>query len=172
MNTIFLLTSIFILLTILLESINLFLQLRGKKLTLWFGKNAFKFHMLVIGSFWLITFCLIVLLQFEKHPLFHHSNILKYAGLILLLTGIILASWGFSLLGLKRSLCLNFFQEDVPVVESSLYKYVENPEDYGLWTALIGLALFTGSVYNLAIALEFIIIMIPHMMLENIPLKK
>lgn len=172
MNTIFLLTSIFILLTILLESINLFLQLRGKKLTLWFGKNAFKFHILVIGSFWLITFCLIVLLQFEKHPLFHHSNILKYAGLILLLTGIILASWGFSLLGLKRSLCLNFFQEDVPVVKSSLYKYVENPEDYGLWTALIGLALFTGSVYNLAIALEFIIIMIPHMMLENIPLKK
>ncbi|MEA1885692.1 MAG: methyltransferase [Bacteroidota bacterium] len=172
MNTIFLLTSIFVLLTILAESINLFLQLRGRKLTVWFGKNAFKFHILVTGSFWLITFCLIILLQFEKHPLFHHSDILKYIGLILLVSGIILASWGFSLLGLKRSMCLNFFEENVPVVKSSLYKYIENPEDYGLWIALIGLALFTGSLYNLAIALEFIIIMIPHIMLENIPLKK
>jgi protein-S-isoprenylcysteine O-methyltransferase Ste14 len=128
--------------------------------------------MIVTVIFWAIALCLIAILQFEKHPVFHHSMALKYIGLILLITGLILASWGFSLLGLKRSLCLNFFEENVPVVKESLYKYIKNPEDYGLWMALIGLAVFTGSLYNLAIAVEFIIIMIPHIMLESIPLKK
>ncbi len=172
MNTIFVLTTIFVFLTILVESINLVLQLKGRRLTKWFGKNAFNIHMISTGIFWVITFCLIVILQFEEHPLFHNSIILRYIGLILLLSGIILALWAFRLLGLKRSLCLNFFEENVPVANESLYKYIKNPEDYGLWIALIGLAVFTGSLYNLAIAVEFIIIMIPHITLESIPLKK
>ncbi len=82
-----------------------------------------------------------------------------------------MALWAFKLLGLKRSLCINFFEENVPVLRSSLYKYVKNPMDIGFWVALLGFALFTGSVYNLVIAAEFIIVMFPHMMLENIPLK-
>jgi protein-S-isoprenylcysteine O-methyltransferase Ste14 len=75
-------------------------------------------------------------------------------------------------LGLRRALCLNFFEENVPVIKESLYKYIKNPADYGLWMVLVGFAIFTGSVYNLAIAVEFIIIMIPHIMLENKPLNK
>jgi len=47
-----------------------------------------------------------------------------------------------------------------------------NPEDYGFWMAVFSYALFTRSLYNLAIALEFIILMIPHMHVENIPLKR
>ena len=172
MNTIFILTITFVFLTILVESINLVLQLKDRRLTKWFGKNAFNFHMFFTGIFWGITFCLIVVLQFKKHPLFHDSDILKYMGGILLISGIILAIWGFTLLGLKRSLCLNFFEENVSIVKKSVYKYIKNPEDYGLWIALIGLAFFTGSLYNLTIAIEFIIIMIPHIMLESIPLKK
>ncbi|MFX1534606.1 MAG: methyltransferase, partial [Promethearchaeota archaeon] len=77
----------------------------------------------------------------------------------------------FKLLGLKRSLCLNFFKDDVPIVQSSLYKYIKNPEDVGLWTMLIGFVLLTGSIYNLIIAIEFIVIMIPHERVENMPLK-
>jgi len=38
--------------------------------------------------------------------------------------------------------------------------------------AVFGFALFTRSLYNLVIALEFIILMIPHMHVENIPLKR
>ena len=140
-------------------------------MTKWFGKNAFNIHMVSTGIFWLITFCLIVILQFEDYHLFHNSIILKYTGLFLLISGLILASWAFKLLGLKRLLCLNFFEENVPVVKESLYKYIKNPADYGLWIALVGFAIFTGSIYNLIIAVEFIIIMIPHIMLENIPLK-
>jgi len=172
MNRIFILTIIFVFLTILVESINLVFQLKGRRLTKMFGKNAFTIHMILTGIFWAITFCLIVILQFEEHPLFHNSTVLRYIGLILLIAGIILASWAFRLLGLKRSLCLNFFEENVPVVKKSLYKYIKNPVDFGLWIALIGFAIFTGSIYNLAIAVEFIIIMIPHIMLENKPLKR
>lgn len=170
MNRIFILTIIFVFLTILVESINLILQLKGRRLTKWFGKNAFNVHTVITGIFWVITFCLVVILQFQGHPLFHNSIILKYTGLILVISGLILASWAFKLLGLKRSLCLNFFEENVPVVKESLYKYIKNPADYGLWIALIGFAFFTRSVYNLVVAVEFIIIMIPHIILENKPL--
>ncbi len=172
MNSIFMLTTIFVFLTILVESTNLILQLKGRKLTKWFGKNAFNIHMIYTGIFWMITFCLFVILQLEEQPLFHNSIILKYIGLILTIFGIILASWAFSLLGLKRSLCLNFFAENVSIVNESVCKYIKNPLDYGLWIALIGFAIFTGSIYNFTIAVEFIIIMIPHIMLENKPLKK
>ena len=172
MNRIFSLTVIFAFLAIFVESVNLILQLKGKKLTKWFGKNAFSIHMMTTGIFWAITFCLIVYLQFGNHPLFHSSIILKYAGLFLLIAGLILAFWAFKLLGLKRALCLNFFEENVPVVRESLYKCIKNPLDYGLWMALVGFAIFTRSIYNLAITIEFIIIMIPHIVLENKPLSK
>ncbi|MBL7118202.1 MAG: hypothetical protein ISS94_05410 [Candidatus Syntrophoarchaeum sp.] len=66
MNRIFILTIIFVFLTIFVESTNLILQLKGRRLTKWFGKNAFNFHMLSTGIFWVITFCLGVILQFEE----------------------------------------------------------------------------------------------------------
>ncbi|MBA7701053.1 hypothetical protein ES703_109784 [subsurface metagenome] len=83
-----------------------------------------------------------------------------------------MATWGFKLLGIKRSFGLNFFEDNVPIVNRSLYKSIKNPEDYGFWMAVFGFALFTRSLYNLVIALEFIILMIPHMHVENIPLKR
>jgi len=172
MSRIFILTLIFAFLAIFVESTNLILQLRGRRLTKWFGKNAFSIHMITTSTFWAITFCLIVYLQFCKHPLFHRSIIIKYTGLILLIVGAIIAFWASRLLGIKRALCLNFFEDNVPEVTDSLYKYVRNPLDYGIWMTLVGFAIFTQSVYNLVIAVEFIIIMIPHIILENKTLKK
>jgi protein-S-isoprenylcysteine O-methyltransferase Ste14 len=172
MNRIFIFTIIFVFLTIFIESVNLMLQLKGRKLTKWFGNHAFNIHMISTLIFWVITFNLLVILQFTEHPLFHNSAILRYIGGFLLISGIVLGFWAFRLLGLKRVLCLNFFEENVPEVRESLYKYIKNPADYGFWTALIGFAVFTGSIYNLAIAVEFIIIMIPHIILENKPLKR
>jgi len=172
MNKVFLLTLIFAFLAIFVESLNLILQLRNRKLSRWFGTNAFGIHMITTSTFWVITFSLIVYLQFSKHPLFHSSIILKYAGLSLLTAGVILAFWAFRLLGLKRALCLNFFKENVPEVKESLYKYLKNPLDYGIWMTFVGFAIFTQSAYNLVIAVEFIIIMIPHIILENKALNK
>jgi protein-S-isoprenylcysteine O-methyltransferase Ste14 len=172
MSRIFIVTVIFVFLTISVESVNFIFQWKGKKLTRWLGQNAFKYHALTTGLLWTITFCLMIALQFERHPLFHQSIILRHLGLILLIGGAVSALWGFKALGLKRSLGLNFFEENVPVVRGSIYKYVKNPEDYGLWMILLGFALLTRSSYNLVIAAEFIVIMIPHIMLESWPLRK
>ena len=171
-NKILIYTLIFVFLTIFVESVSLILQLKGEKLTRWFGKNAFKIHMIITVTLWITTFILVFVLQFDEHPKFHESQILKYIGLFLFCAGFIISIWASALLGLKRLLCMNFFEEDVPVINKSLYKYINNPVDYGLWTALIGFAIFTRSFYNLIIAIEFIIIMIPHVKLENIPIKK
>ena len=172
MSKIFIYTLIFVFITIFVESLSLILQLKGKRLTKWFGKHTFKIHMLITGILWIITFILVFILQFEEHPKFHGSVILKYTGLFLFGSGSIITIWASILLGIKRLLCLNFFEEDVPIINKSLYKYINNPVDYGFWAALIGFAIFTGSFYNLIIAIEFIILMAPHIKLENIPLKK
>ncbi|MFX0060923.1 MAG: methyltransferase [Candidatus Hermodarchaeota archaeon] len=171
MSVLFILTIITVFMTIFVESILLILQFKGRKLTQWFGKYAFFIHSIITLTFWALSFLFLGLLQLEEHPLFHNELLIKYAGVIVLAVGLVVAIWGFKLLGLKRSLCLNFFKDDVPVVKSSLYKYIKNPEDIGLWTMLIGFALLTGSIYNLIIAVEFIMTMIPHERVENMPLK-
>jgi len=171
-SALFILTIISVFLTVAVDLLVFILQLRGQKFTKWVGKNSFRIHMVVTGFFWVLSVCLLVRLQFEKHPLFHHSDIIKYAGLVLLIFGLVIATWGFMLLGVKRSFGLNFFEENVPIVRKSLYKSIKNPEEYGFWVALAGFALFTRSLYNLVIAFEFIALMIPMMIVENIPLKK
>jgi protein-S-isoprenylcysteine O-methyltransferase Ste14 len=172
MSWIFLLTIIFVFLSVSVESVSLILQLNGRKMSRWFGESAFNVHAAATLIPWGIAFILMIILQFEKHPEFHHIAILKYLGLTLLVLGLVVATWGFALLGTKRSLCLNFFEDNVPRMENSLYKAIKNPEDYGFWTALIGFALATASLYNLVIALEFIVLMIPHQMIENVQLKR
>ncbi|MFO7889154.1 MAG: methyltransferase [bacterium] len=170
MNSPLIITLISIFLTIHIESLFLILQKRGQLLTKWFGKYAFKIHAAITLSLWSITFILIFFLQLHSHPQFHDHLFLKYTGSIATVAGLILAVWGFSLLGLKRALCLNFYEKNVPQVKKSLYKYIKNPLDIGLWTALLGFALWTGSLFNLIIAGEFILVMLPHIRLENKPL--
>jgi protein-S-isoprenylcysteine O-methyltransferase Ste14 len=172
MSGLFILSVIFVFFTIFGESVILILQLKGKKFTTWFGSHAFTIHMAITGGLWIITFMLILLLQMEDHIFMKYWIVVQYIGLVLLMLGGGLGLWAFTVLGLKRALCLNFFEEDVPVVTGGPYVYVSNPLDYGLWTALIGVALFTGSIYNLVIAVEFIVVMIPHVILENSILPK
>ena len=170
MNKILIATVIFVFLAIFIETVFLILQIWDNRITKWFGKKSFTVHATVTILFWIIAFAFIALLQLEKHPIFHNSVLLKYSGIVLSAVGLITTLWGFRLIGLKRALCLNFYEDNVPVVTASLYKYIKNPIDMGFWTALIGFALFTKSTYNLIIALEFILIMIPHAKIENIPL--
>lgn len=168
----FLLTILFIFLSIFLESVNLILQIKGKKLTKWFGNRAFTVHAIITLSFWGLSWFFLVLVQFYQHPVFHDILFLKILGIILLIIGGVISSWGYILLGLKRSLCLNFFEDDVSIEEHTLFKYLKNPEDFGLWILLAGFALFTGSVYNLIFFIEYVVLMVPHIFLESVPLKK
>ena len=89
-----------------------------------------------------------------------------------MVSGLVIAIWGFCLLGVKRSFGLNFFEQNVPVVKKSLYKTIKNPEEFGFWMTVLGFAFFTRSLFNMVIALELIILMIPNIFIENIPLKK
>lgn len=154
------------------ESALLILQLRGRKLQKWFGRWAFPLHATITLILWFLTFIFYFLMQLADSPPFHNNLVVRCLGLVLLVFGLVLATWGFLVLGLKRSLCLNFFEEDVPVVqEHYLFHYIREPEDYGLWMVLFGLALVTGSTYNLFVAFTFVALMLPHQWLENRPLQ-
>jgi len=170
MNNLFILSIISIFLTIHIESLFLLFQMKGNYLIKWFGKFAFKIHAAITIFLWIITFILIFFLQLYPHPRFHDHLSVQYVGLVLIFAGSILAIWSFSLLGLKRALCVNFYEKNVSVERRSIYKYLNNPLDIGLWAGLLGFALWTGSIYNLIIAGEFILVMIPHIWLENKPL--
>jgi protein-S-isoprenylcysteine O-methyltransferase Ste14 len=161
------LTILLIFLTIFIEFLNLYIQFKWKLPTKWFGNKAFAIHKNVIGILWAITFFFIVFLQLKTYPIFHQSIFLKYLGIVFLFTGIIIAVWAFKLLGIKRSSHLNFFEENVPIVKESLYKYIKDPEYLGFWLILTGLTIFTASLYNLIITIEFIILMLPLTFLEN-----
>jgi hypothetical protein len=171
MSPIFILTTIFIALTIVVEAILLGLQLEGRKLTRWLGTHAFTFFAFVVLTLWFILLYLLILLQYEEHPLFHTSAFVQHVGLVLFFAGIILAAWSFSLLGVKRALCINFFVDNVPLVTESVYRYLKNPAHYGFWLALTGFAVYTRSWYNFAIAVEIVVVMIPLIWLENKPLE-
>ena len=171
MSPIFILTAICIALIILVETILLSLQWNDRRLTRWLGTHAFTFFAFVVLTLWFLLLYLLIRLQYEEHPLYHTSAFVRYVGLVLFFAGIILAAWSFSLLGVKRALCINFFVDNVPLVTGSVYRYLKNPAHYGFWLALIGFAVYSGSWYNLAIAVEFVVLMIPIIWLENKPVQ-
>lgn len=135
----------------------------------WFGKYAFRVHAVITSILWIATFILIVIFQFEKQIIFHDSVIIRYIGLFLIIVGAFIAGDTFRIMGFKRTLCINFYRDSFDLVRTSFYKYLDNPMDYGFWLVLTGFALFTASLYNLIIAGEFILVMIPHILIENIP---
>ena len=112
MNLIFSLTIFFVFLPIFVESINLILQLKGKILTSWFGNYAFLLHSIIVITLWIIASIFFILLQFQEYSRFHEDEILVFLGIFLLVFGGSLAILGFSQLGITRSLCLNFFEDN------------------------------------------------------------
>jgi protein-S-isoprenylcysteine O-methyltransferase Ste14 len=167
---VFTLTIICIFLSIAVESAGLALQLKGRVLTRMFGVRAFYICAVPTLFFWTLSFICIAALQFFPSPCFHHSNLLAWAGAVLIFAGLALSIRAYALLGLRRSLCINFFDNNVARVRHSIYRHMRNPMDTGFWIALIGFALATRSWHNAVIAAEYILLMIPHSYLENIPL--
>ncbi len=168
---IFIITAAAVFTAIAVETLLLYLEYKGKRLTAWFGKKGFTIHAVTTVFLWALAGVMFLILQFEPHPEFHNIAFLKAAGGIIALAGFAVSLWAFYLMGAKRSLGINFFREEVPVEERGIYRYLSNPEAAGLCWGFAGIALFTGSIYNLIIALEIIAIMIPHTIFENLPLK-
>lgn len=168
----FIVVVIAIFISIFIESA-LYLLQQKKLLTKFFGKRAFALHVLTISVVWLITITLFILLQFEKHPNFHDITILRYIGLILIPTGLILSFWAALLLGWRRMFSIRLFVKKQPaVVRHSLYKYFKHPFYYGLVLTLTGFTLYSASLYNLIILIEIIILLIPHIAIEEKGLKR
>ncbi len=159
------------------ETLSLYLQYKYKKLTRWFKKYDFLVHSAVTVILWMLMGLSFLLLQFEEQLTFNQYtgpkiiNLFNIAGWIMLFGGLIVSIWGFIQMGPKRSLGLNFFRKNVPVVKKYIYGYINNPETGGLCWALFGFSFVTGSYYNLFIALEFTILMFFHTKLENITVK-
>ena len=171
---IFVITAVLIFLTIAIDSVLLNLQYETDWFTDRFGeKYDFYVHSIITLFSWILTAGFLLLLQtnLDSHPNFHDIEVLFYLGWGFLIIGLVISVWGFAVLGLKRSLHLNFFRDDVPRVESSIYGWMKNPEYNGFWFFLIGLALLTASHYNLFIAVEFIVLMIPLERIERQPLQ-
>ncbi|MGM0568143.1 MAG: methyltransferase [Elusimicrobiota bacterium] len=167
----FIYTCIAVFAAIFIETFMLCIQYKKNKMTEYFGDKDFKVHSLITSFLWFFMFLLFFLLQLEKHPSFHNIEIFRLAGAILLVLGLIVCLWAFLLMGIKRSLAVNFYRSNIPLQKSGIYKYLKNPETAGLCWALIGFAFFTSSLYNIIIAFEFTILMIPHTIIENKPLR-
>ncbi len=172
MEIVLFITLLILCATILIESILLYVQLKGRKITKMFGRSGFKVHVAVTCSLWALFLAALFLLQFQENQHFHSNVLLSYFGLVVSLNGLCLAGWGFSALGLKRSLCINFYRPNIEVVDRSIYKHLYHPEDIGFFLMLLGLALFTSSFANLFLALLFVLLIIPHAVIENRPLKR
>jgi len=110
-------------------------------------------------------------MQFYEQLSFHNYTFIKISGFLLTAVGLITAITGCKQLGLKRSLCINFYYNDVSLIKTPLYKHISHPQDYGLITALTGMALATGYTFDLFIAGLVTVLLLPHQYLENIPLQ-
>ena len=172
MNTFFLINMILVFLTIIVEFLMFYLQRKGRYMDKWFGDQAFFVHSLITLLLWTATWISIIAFQFAEHPSFHNSLSLQIFGWTLAIIGVSIATLGYKELGLRRSLGVNFYEEGTELEESGIYKWIKNPEENGYWIMLIGLALATDSLYNLVLAIEFIVLMIPHQKLENMPVQK
>ncbi|WP_371804143.1 methyltransferase [Candidatus Lokiarchaeum ossiferum] len=172
MNYFFIILLILGFLTISIESTMFLLQWYGRKMSKWFKSHDFRIHSIITNSMWIITFTLFGVFQFSPQLLFHNILILQIVGGLMIGVGLIVSTWGYYILGLERSLGINFYRDNIERVDHSLYKYFKNPEEIGLLMMLYGIGLLTKSWYNLIFALEFTILMIPHQRIENLPFRK
>lgn len=155
-------------LAIAVESALFILQYKFRWLTLLCGDKDFRWHAGITLSFWILAGILLVILQFFAQPRFHQNAALQYSGGIMLLLGLALSVSGFRILGLRQSLGLNFYRQDIPRCEHRLFRIVKHPMDFGLWFMLFGWALLSRATFNLVVALFVMLLMIPHIRIEQL----
>lgn len=80
-----------------------------------------------------------------------------------------MATWGFVLIGLRQSLCLNFF-ERVPVCRHWLFATVGHPQEFGFIAMIVAFSFVTDRVDVLAVSVETSIGMLCFQRVEDLPL--
>ena len=151
----------------------LYFEYERKFLTEIFHDRAFIVHAIISMTLWSLNALFIFALQFSDHPSLHNFPPMSMIGGIFLVIGIIIGLLGYLTLGLSRSLHYNFFfPSKKTVVTKGIYKYLYNPQYEGFFLILLGFALFTDSLYNLFIFLEFLILIPLLSYIESKPLKE
>ena len=169
---VFLVTVITVFFSIFIECLLLYFQLKKQSLAKLFNERAFIVHRTTVTVLWVMIGGMLLALQSVKHPLFLRAGFpVECAGAALLLGGAAISTRAYLLLGAERSAHVNFFREGVPVVENSLYRYMKNPQYFGLGLMLAGGTLLTGSLFNLIITVEIILLLLPLGHIENMALK-
>jgi protein-S-isoprenylcysteine O-methyltransferase Ste14 len=135
------------------------LQVKDKRVSRWFGKNAFVVQTgihLVLMFFASYLFILAVLGS-EGH-FSSRYRWLEIAGFVYMMAGIIVFFWASSLLGFRQSFGSRFFGDKATIVKTSLYKYVKNPMYSGIASIYLGFALWQNSWYGIIFAVEYAIL--------------
>ena len=150
----------------------LYFEYEKKVLTNLFHSKAFTVHSLISMALWSLNGLMVIALQFSDHPKFHNFPPMSIIGSIFFIVGVILGLLGYLTLGLVRSLHYNFFFKiEYKIIKKGIYKYLNNPQYVGLFLILLGYALYTDSLYNLIIFLEFFILVSILKYIEDKPLK-
>ncbi len=138
------------------------LQQASSRLSKWWGSRAFFFYNIITLIPWVAFVLSYVVLQFEAHPpLPLEGRWLQIIGGILFLSGTSLALWVAKLMGPARLNGLRHFAPELEEerVTSGPFQWLKNPMYTGYFLVLLGVAFSINSLYDLAIALESLLLL-------------
>lgn len=146
----------------LIQSGLILLQQRGETLTRRLGRYAFPAYNFVTLVPWAAFVVTYAILQLESHPGLPLSGMWVQAlGVLLFLVGSFLAGWVAVLLGPARLNGLRFFDPAIrrDRVLSGPFRLMRNPMYTGFFLVFLGAAFWKDSLYDLAIALESLVLL-------------
>ena len=145
-----------------LQTALIFVQQSGGRLTGWWGPHAFSIYNAITLIPWAAFVLAHLALQFTQHPSLPWESLwIQVIGGILISFGVSLALWVAILMGPAR---LNGRRHFAPAsrearVTTVPFRWLKNPMYTGYFLVLLGIALWMSSLFDLAIALESLLLL-------------
>ncbi len=140
----------------------IYVQQRSGSLSDWWGARAFSIYNFVTLAPWAAFLLFYGTLQFEEYPPLPWSSLwLQALGVVLVLSGAVLALWVATLFGPARLNGLRHFTcatKEERIVTGP-FRWIDNPMYTGYFLILMGIALWQNSLYDLVIALESLLLL-------------
>lgn len=126
-------------------------------------KWTFRSHLWVMGSLWSVVVLMAVYLAISLPRINYHSQLLPMIGVILLVVGLITATYHEFLLGWQRSMGARFFEMDnstaVNWITKGLYRFLKNPMYDGFLLFFVGLYLLKGQPDYLVLTISSLLLL-------------
>ena len=145
-----------------LQTALILVQQSGGRLTTWWGPHAFSIYNAITLIPWAAFVLAYLALQFTQHPSLPWESLwIQVIGGILISFGVSLALWVAILMGPAR---LNGLRHFAPAsreerVTTGPFQWLKNPMYTGYFLVLLGIALWMSSLFDLAIALESLLLL-------------